>query len=37
MYDVLKPFSQRKSQNFYKNSINFEKPQSLSKKSQKLG
>ena len=31
MHDDLKPFSQSPSQKFHKNSINFEKPQSLSK------
>ena len=31
MHDDLKPISQSPSQKFYKNSINFEKPQSLSK------
>ena len=31
MHDDLKPFSQSLSQKFHKNSINFEKPQSLSK------
>ena len=36
MYDDLNSFSQSPSQKFHKNSIDFEKPQSLSK-SQKLG
>ena len=37
MHDDLKSFKQKPIPKFHKNLHNFEKPQSLSKKSQKLG